>query len=235
MFCQDHAVEACWTQINWLLFSAPGFDSCYGLLHDDYCCLCLATWQGRKGRRSPFFVVTFHHWRGDVDTDWPWLLVTPLEGPHPWMWYASNGLKSESGFEHLQVEFACPCSIPLLWFLLLWCPCNGIATTILTDGRYLGRWARPLFGSMNMWTCQNHKLDDSESRETCLTLEVSSTTESGYIMQQTIKCCPIARRNAVLLLVAWRSNLVRDADYLEHFGKRRWIQIMDASTIEASS
>ncbi len=142
MFCQDHAVEACWTQINWLLFSAPGFDSCYGLLHDDYCCLCLATWQGRKGRRSPFFIVTFHHRGVDVDTDWPWLLVTPLEGPHPWMWYASNGLKSESGIEHLQVEFACPCSIPLLWFLLLWCPCNGISTTILTDGRLFGEMSK---------------------------------------------------------------------------------------------
>lgn len=46
-----HAVEAYWTQIT-LLFSAPGFDTCYGLLHDDYCCLCLTRWQGRKGRRN---------------------------------------------------------------------------------------------------------------------------------------------------------------------------------------
>ena len=72
------------------------------------------------------------------------------------------------------------------------------------------------------WTCGHAKITSwliTKSRETCPTLDASSTTQSGSILLRTIKCCPIARWNAVLLLVACRSILVWGAHYLEHFGK----------------
>ena len=85
-----------------------------------------------------FFVVTFYHRRGRcwyrIQTGHNFL--NPVGGPASMNAYASSGLKSDIGIEHLQVEFACPCCIPLPWCVSLWCPCNGIAMTVLTDGRY---------------------------------------------------------------------------------------------------